>query len=48
MALKFTLKKKDYDNDERTVPAEEFVNLILSSKRDLDKVKELPNTEIQK
>lgn len=48
MALKFTLKKKDYDNDERTVPAEEFVNLMLSSNRDQDRIKDIPKTEIQK
>lgn len=45
MALKFTLKKKDYDNDERTVPAEEFINLALSSRRDADQLPDVPKTE---
>lgn len=45
MALKYTLKKKDNENDERTVNAEEFINLALSLKRDIDKVKEVPKTE---
>ena len=48
MALKYTLKKKDYDNVERTVNAEEFIKLMLSSKRDVDRVKEVPKTEIKK
>lgn len=48
MALKYTLKKIDYENDERTVPTEEFINRLLSSRRDVDKLKQLPNTEIQK
>lgn len=48
MALKYTQKKKDYDHDERTVSAEEFINRLLSSRRDIDKVKEIPNTEILK
>lgn len=48
MALKFTLKKKDYDKDERTVSTEEFINRMLSSNRDVEQMKELPKTEIPK
>ena len=45
MALKYTLKKKDNENDERTVNAEEFINLALSMNRNIDRVKEVPKTE---
>lgn len=48
MALRYTLKKKDNENDEHTVPAEEFVNLMLSFKRNIDPIKEIPKTEILK
>lgn len=46
MALKFTLTKKDYDHDERTVPTEEFINRLLSFKRDVEKRKDIPQTEL--
>lgn len=46
MALRFTLKKKDDEKDERTVQSEEFINLMLSSKRDVEKIKQIPNTEL--
>lgn len=48
MALRFTLKKKDYADDERTVPADEFINLALSSRRDVDRLPEIPQTEVKK
>lgn len=48
MALRFTLKKKDHEEDERTVPAEEFVNLMLSFKKTPDRIKEIPKTEMSK
>lgn len=48
MALKFTLKKKDYDKDERTMNAEEFMQRILASSRDKEQLKEIPKTEIPK
>lgn len=48
MAIKFTLTKKDYDQDEHTVPTEEFINRILSFKRDVEKLKQIPNTELPK
>lgn len=48
MALKFTLKKKDYDKDERTMNAEEFMQRIVSMKRDVEKLKDIPNTELPK
>lgn len=48
MSLKYTLKKVDYENDERTVPTEEFINRLLSSRRDVEQLKEIPNTEIKK
>lgn len=46
MALRFTLKKKDDEKDERTVQSEEFINLMLSFKRDVEKIKQIPNTEL--
>lgn len=46
MALRFTLKKKDDEKDERTVQSEEFINLMLSFKRDIEKIKQIPNTEL--
>ncbi|MCH5310518.1 MAG: hypothetical protein J1E57_00930 [Prevotella sp.] len=49
MALKYTLKKKDNENDERTVNASEFIDRLLSLKqRQTEKVKEVPKTETTK
>lgn len=49
MAIKFTIKKKDEETDERTVGAEEFIHRVISMKeRETEKVKEIPNTEIKK
>lgn len=49
MGLKYTLKKKDNENDERTVGTEEFINRVVSmKKRETEKLKEIPNTEIKK
>lgn len=47
MGLLYT-KKKDDDKDETTVQADEFINRLISGKRDPEKTKELPKTEIQK
>ncbi len=49
MAIKYSIKKKDYKKDERTVQADEFINRVVSMKaREIEKVKEIPNTEIKK
>lgn len=48
MGLKYTLKKKDNKQDERTVAAEEFINRVVSmKKRETEKIKEIPNTEVR-
>lgn len=47
MALKFTLKKKDYDNDERTIPSDDFLALA-AQKADIRRHKEIPQTELPK
>lgn len=48
MALRFTLKKKDYADDERTVQAEEFVQRMVSTNRDVERRKHIPQTETKK
>lgn len=48
MGILYTKKEEGQKRDERTVPAEEFVNLMVSSKRMTDKQKELPHTETNK
>lgn len=49
MALKYTIKKKDDAEDGRTVAAEEFIDRIVSMKeREIEKLKEIPKTEIKK
>lgn len=49
MAVRFTIKKKDQEADERTVQAEEFIHRVMSmEQREIEKVKEIPNTEIKK
>lgn len=49
MAIKYSIKKKDYKKDERTVQADEFIHRVVSMKvREIEKVKEIPNTEIKK
>lgn len=49
MAIKYTIKKKDEETDERTVGAEEFIHRVISMKeREIEKIKEIPNTEIKK
>lgn len=49
MGIKYTIKKKDDAQDERTVQADEFINRVVSMKaREIEKVKEIPNTEIKK
>jgi len=48
MGVKYTLKKKDNEQDERTVGTEEFINRVVSmKKRETEKIKEIPNTEIR-
>lgn len=43
------MKKKENENDERTVGTEEFINRVVSmKKRETEKLKEIPNTEIKK
>ncbi len=48
MSIRYT--KKDIKNtaDERTVPTEEFINLMVSSKRMPDKLVEKPRIESKK
>lgn len=49
MAIKYSIKKKDYKKDERTVQADEFIHRVVSMKaREIEKLKEIPNTEIKK
>ncbi len=48
MGIQYTKKEKRNAADERTVPAEEFVNLMVSMKRMPDRKTELPKTEIKK
>lgn len=48
MSLKYTLKKKDYDKDERTLNAEEFMQRLLASSRGKEQLQEIPKTEILK
>lgn len=49
MALKYTIKKKDDGKDERTISAEEFIHRVISMKeREIEKIREIPNTEIKK
>ena len=49
MALKYTIKKKDDGKDERTVQVDEFINRVVSMKeREIEKLKEIPKTEIKK
>ena len=39
-------KKKDEDKQrEKTIPSEEFVNLMIRTKKSPDKIKEIPKTE---
>jgi hypothetical protein len=48
MGIRFTKKNEDRKDDERTVQAEEFVNLMTSTKRSTQELKELPKTELPK
>ncbi len=49
MAIRYTLKKKEQEEDERTVAADEFAERVLSMKvRETKKLKEIPNTEKKK
>lgn len=49
MGLKYTLKKKDEEKDEHTVGVEEFIHRVVSMKeRGIEKIKEMPKTEIKK
>jgi len=43
-----TITKKKDDDGEKTVSAIEFINRMVSSKRDPDKNIELPKTEMPK
>ncbi len=48
MGIRYTKKEEEQKHDERTVPSEEFVNLMVSSKRMTDEQKELPHIETNK
>lgn len=49
MAIKYSIKKKDYKKDERTVQAEDFIMRVRSmEQRKIEKLNEIPNTEIKK
>lgn len=48
MGINYTKKERDKATDERVIPAEEFVNLMVSCKRYPDKKQELPKIEINK
>jgi hypothetical protein len=48
MGIKYTKKNDDKKEDERTVQAEEFVNLMTSFRKKTEEKKELPLTETDK
>ncbi len=46
MAVQYTRKKEE--KDEKTVAAEEFINLMVDNKRQPDKRRKTDNTEMPK
>ena len=48
MGIKYTKKEDDKEQQERTVQADDFMNLLVSTQRKEDKIKELPTTEKSK
>ena len=48
MGIKYTKKEDDKEQQERTVQADDFMNLLVSTQRKVDKKKELPRTEKSK
>ncbi|MBO1363715.1 hypothetical protein JHU38_08035 [Prevotella sp. A2931] len=48
MGIRYTKKTDENENKEKTVQAEEFINLMTSTKRSTRKIKELPRTEVGK
>ena len=45
MGFIYTKKKEEDKQREKTVPSEEFVNLMIRTKKSPDKIKEIPKTE---
>jgi len=48
MGIKYTKKNEDQEQQERTIQADDFMNLLVSTQRKEDKKKELPKTEKSK
>lgn len=48
MGIKYTKKEDDKEQQERTVQADDFMNLLVSTQRKEDKKMELPKTEKSK
>ena len=48
MGIKYTKKEDDKEQQELTVQADDFMNLLVSTQRKEDKKKELPKTEKSK
>lgn len=48
MGIKYTKKEDDKEQQERTVQADDFMNLLVSTQRKEDKIKELHKTEKSK
>ena len=48
MAIRYTKKKQEDEQRERTVPADDFMKRLVSMKKDPERLKELPRTEIPK
>ncbi len=48
MGIKYTKKEDENEDKEHTVQAEEFVNLMTSTRRKSEEVIELPKTELPK
>ncbi len=48
MGIKYTKKNDENKDKTKTVQAEDFIQLMTSSKRKAKEVKELPRTEVNK
>ena len=48
MGIRYTKKNDENENKEKTVQAEEFINLRTSTQRNVRENKELPKTEVGK
>ena len=48
MGIKYTKKEDDKEQQERTVQADDFMNLLVSTQLKENKKKELPKTEKSK